>query len=164
MLKNHLIDISIAAESLTALRTAAAAMATELGTIAVTLDDAQVKYSAHMGLRNETFSREMLQVAEERPGLVPDTINVAAIKRDITARDQLGPIVIQLRAMTKLAEDTHSALGIDAYNGCRALYMSLKVIAKVAGISEIITDIGRRFARPSRRTQEPTPEPTQTTV
>jgi hypothetical protein len=96
--------------------------------------------------------------------LVPPTIEVNALERDLTARQQLAPILVQLRNLTKLAEDTHAALGIDVYNGARALYATMKVTAKVNGIADIISRIGERFKANGQRSTEPVPSPAPTTA
>lgn len=146
-MKKHLIDITLGAESLTNLSTHLTGVESEITPIAYSLDDDQRKRLHRMGLRNETFSRATLDVARQNPSLVPITIDLAAIERDLVAREQLMPTLFRLRRMTRLLEDTVIALGVDAYNGARGLYKSMKVVAEINGMDEIVADLGERFAR-----------------
>jgi hypothetical protein len=157
-MKNHLIDATITAESHTAMLASLTTLATALAPVGIHLDDAQRKHYQHIGTRNETFSRDMLSLATERPELVPAGISLAALQRDLTAREQLTPILFQLQALTRLVEDTHTALGIDLYNGGRAMYKAVKPIALINGVADIIARIGQRFARPSKAATTPPPE------
>ena len=161
-MKNDITDITLAAESLLAIRTAITNLNTEFAVFTVTLDEAQRKHSQHMGQRNETFSRDITELAKERPELIPARLSIAAIERDIAAREQLTPLLLQLQTLTQRLLDTHSALGIDIYNAARAVYAYLKVGAEVNGISEALARIGARFAGQGRRqtSQDPAPVPT----
>ena len=154
-MKNHIIDATISAESLTSVNTALTDIEQEIATYAVALDEAQRKHSLRIGTRNEPFCREMLELARERPELVPAGIDSAALQRDLLARDQLTPILFRLKALTRQVEDTHVALGVDLYNGCRALYKAIKPLALINGVVEIVARIGLRFAKQGRRKVEP---------
>ena len=157
-MKNHLIDTTIGAESFTNMTTSVSALTTEVGTFSVHLDEGQRKHSQKLGTRNETFAREMLEFARQYPNLVPAGIDIAAIERDQTALDQITPLLFQLEVLTRSLRDTHTALGIDLFNGTRGLYKAVKPIADLNGVQDVITRIGRRFANQGRRKVEPTPE------
>jgi hypothetical protein len=163
-MKNHLIDATITAESVTTMAASLTTLLAELTPVGILLDDAQRKHYQHMGTRNETFSRDMLSLATERPELVPAGISLTALQRDLIARDQLTPILFQLKAITRLVEDTHTALGMDLYNGGRAMYKAVKPIALINGVADIIARIGLRFARPSKAATTPPPEGGTTTT
>lgn len=154
-MKNHIIDATITPETLTTLTTAVTTLQQTLATFGVSLDETQRKHSLHIGTRNETFCREILELAQERPELVPAGISAAALVRDLVAREQLTPILFQLKALTRQVEDTHNALGIDLYNGCRALYKAIKPIALINGVADLIARICQRFARQGRRKTTP---------
>lgn len=115
--------------------------------IAYTLDDDQRKRLHRMGLRNETFSRAALEVARQNPSIVPVTIDLTAIERDLTARDQLMSALFRLRRVTRLLKDTVIACGVDAYNGSRGRYKAMKVVAEINGMDEIVAELGERFAK-----------------
>ena len=156
-MKNHIVDATISAESTVAMNAAATTLRTEVDLFGIQLDDAQRKHSQKMGTRNETFSREMMEFARQYPQLMPAGIDVAALERDLVARDKVTPLLFQLTAMVRILEDTHTALGIDLFNGTRALYKAVKPIAEINGVQDIISRIGQRFAGQGSRT---TPPPT----
>jgi hypothetical protein len=149
-MKNHLIDATITAESVTTMAASLTTLLAEITPVGIHLDASQRKHYQHLGTRNETFSREILDLAQERPELVPAGISLIALQRDIAAREALTPILFQLKAITRLVEDTHTALGMDLYNGSRALYKAIKPIALINGVADIIARIGQRFARRSK--------------
>ncbi|MHA3774931.1 hypothetical protein ACXR0O_25710 [Verrucomicrobiota bacterium sgz303538] len=157
-MKNHIIDITIAAESRTAMTTAVTNLNAEISTFAVRMDDAQRKHSQKMGTRNETFAREMLEFARQHPTLIPASIDLNALQRDLDAREEITPVLFQLRALTRALEDTHTALGVDLFNGTRAMYKSVKPIALISGVQDVIKRIGQRFANQGPRKAQPTPE------
>src|SRR5687768_5244674 len=106
-MKNHIIDTTITAESLTDMNAAAATLSTEVSTFGIHLDDTQRTHSQKMGTRNESFARDMVEFARQYPQLIPTGINFSAIERDLIARDQITPVLFQLKALTRTLEDTH---------------------------------------------------------
>ena len=159
-MKNHIIDATIGAESITAMTTAVTTLNTEVAEFSVNLDDAERKHSQKMGTRNETFAREMLDFAQQYPNLIPAIIDVAELQRDLVAREQITPILFQVEALARTLRDTHTALGIDLYNGTRAMYKTVKPIAAIHGVQDVINRIGLRFAEQGKRKTAPTPETT----
>ena len=123
-------------------------------------DDAQRKHSQKMGTRNETFAREMLEFAGQNPNLIPAIINVAELQRDLLAREQITPILFQVEALARTLRDTHTALGVDLYNGTRAMYKTVKPLAAINGVQDVIKRIGLRFAELGKRKTTPAPDPT----
>src|SRR5687768_2469147 len=109
-MKNHIIDATISAESITSMTTAVATLNTEVADFGINLDEAERKHSQKLGTRNETFAREMLEFAQQYPQLMPAGIDVAALQRDLAARDQVTPILFQLKGLVRTLEDTHTAL------------------------------------------------------
>jgi hypothetical protein len=155
-MKNYIIDATITAETITNISGGLTGIEQEIATFALTLDAAQRKHSLRIGTRNETFCREMMDLAQDRPELFPAGIDLAALERDVAARDKLTPILFRLKALTRQVEDTHIALGVDIYNGTRAMYKAVKPLALINGVAEIIARIGQRFAGQGRR--KPAPE------
>jgi hypothetical protein len=156
-MKNHIVDITIAAESLTTINAATATLNTQIDTFGIHLDESERKHSQKIGTRNESFAREMLDFAAQRPDLMPGGISVTALQRDRDARDQLTPILFQLQSLLRTLEDTHTALGVDFFNGTRALYKAVKPIAEINGVQDIVKQIGERFAGQGRRKSTPVP-------
>ena len=156
-MKNHIVDATIGAETLLAMNTALGNLNTEITAFAVHMNEAQRKHNQKIGTRNETFAREMLEFARQHTNLSPAGIDLTALQRDLVARDQLTPILFRLKALTRQVEDTHIAMGVDLFNGARALYKGVKPIALINGVQDIITHIGLRFASQGRKKTTPPP-------
>jgi hypothetical protein len=154
-MKNHIVDITIAAESALSMGTAVTTLNTEVSAFGAHLDDSERKHSQKMGTRNETFSREMLEFARQRPDLMPAGISVAALQRDLLARDQITPLLFQLEALVRTLQDTHTGLGVDLFNGTRALYKAVKPIAEINGVQDVISRIGQRFEGQGKKKKLP---------
>jgi hypothetical protein len=161
-MKRDLIDIAPSAESLTTIQTHLTTIATECSFL-VGLDEDQRTRLARLGLRNETFSLQVIETARQNPGAVPALIDLAGLLRDVDAREKLLPILIQMQTLTTLLEDTMILLGVDIYNGARAIYKTLQVVGDANGLSEILADLGKRFEKKSKQTETPGSSPTNPT-
>ncbi len=161
-MKKHLVDMTVSAEALTAALADITGLEGFVEPFAFTLDDDQRKRLQRLGLRNESFSRGVIELAQQNPGLVPATIELAALERDIAAREQLLPLLFRLKRLVRMLEDTTIALGVDMYEGARGLYKTMKVTAEINGLVEVITALGERFAAQGRRKQTPAEDPTPT--
>ncbi|MHA3770074.1 hypothetical protein ACXR0O_00890 [Verrucomicrobiota bacterium sgz303538] len=151
-MKKQLIDITIAADDITAVTTALTTLQTKLSFL-LPLEEAERKRLRRLGLRNETFSLGVIDIAQGNPQVVPAGIDMAALQRDVAAREQLLPLLREMQRLTRLMEDTVILLGCDIYEGGRALYKTMKVVGELHGLSEVIAELGRRFAK--KRTTEP---------
>jgi hypothetical protein len=161
-MRNHLIDVTIPAEALAALAASTTTLSQTVAGFAISLDPAQRVDHARLGFRNETFARSVLDLANQKPEIVPATIDVTAVQRDLLAREQLLPVLLQLKSVTQLVEDTTIALGIDIFESARGIYMSAKVTSGISGTSTVLKEIGRRFEGIGRK-KKPATEPTPTT-
>jgi hypothetical protein len=156
MYKNR-IDMTIAAEKLTTLNTLLTSLETECE-ILIPLDPVEAKRLAKMGLRNETFVRGVLDAAASNPALIPPTVDRAALERDKVAREQLLPIQQRVQRLHDLLASTNALLGADMYSGALAIYKTFKTFGPGAGLSMLLEDLGRRFAR-SKKATSPTTTP-----
>jgi hypothetical protein len=153
-MKNHLIDVVLTPETLADLTETVATLNAGVAEFALSMDRAQRKHHAKLGLRNETFSRAILDLADKKPEIVPATIDVGAVQRDLAAREQLLPLLWQLKSLTLLLENTTTALGIDIYEATRGIYKAAKVTAGISGTTAVLQEIGKRFANQGRRKQK----------
>lgn len=163
-MKKHLVDMTVSAESLTGALADITGLEGFVEPIAFTLDDDQRKRLQRLGLRNESFSRGVIELARQNPALVPAQLNLAAIERDVTARDTLLPVLFRINRIARFLEDTVIALGVDEYEGARALYKTMKITAAGSGVADDLEALGRRFARtaPASGEAEPTTPVTTT--
>ncbi|RYD68764.1 MAG: hypothetical protein EOP84_29760, partial [Verrucomicrobiaceae bacterium] len=155
-MKKHLIDLTIVAEDIAAATAGITAVRNAL-TMLKSLDEDERKSLLRLGLRNESFSLGIIELARLHPQAVPAGIDMAAIQRDIVAREQLLPLLIELQTVTKMVEDTLILFGCDIFEGGRALYKTLKVTGGLFGLSEVIAELGRRLPKHPAPAPHPLP-------
>ena len=161
-MKKHLIDITAGVESITSATAHFAGIRADLSGILHSLEESQRKHAQKLGRRNETWCMEVMEVARQHPEVVPASIDMDAIERDIAAREVILPLLVSSRQLTKMLEDTFTMLGIDLFNGARGLYKSMKIVADLHGLEAIVASLGEHFAKKSR-TAEPAPASPTTT-
>ncbi len=150
-MKKHLIDINPAPENLASASTHIAGIRADLATILHSLEDGQRLHNQMLGRRNETWCMEVMEIARQYPQVVAPGINMAALERDVAAREAILPLLIASRQLNQLLEDTYTMLGADLFNGSRGLYRTMKILADLHGLGAIVARLSERFARPSRR-------------
>ena len=161
-MKKHLIDITPSAESITSATAHFAGIRADLAGILHSLEESQRKHTRKLGRRNESWCMEVMEVARQHPDVVPSGISMAAIERDITAREVVLPLLVSSRQITRMLEDTYTMLGADLFNGTRGLYKSMKIMADLHGLEAIVASLGEHFARASRATEPAPATPTTT--
>jgi hypothetical protein len=149
-MKKHLIDITPAAESIASATAHFTGLRADLATILHSLEESQRKHCQKIGRRNETWCMEVMEVARQHPEVVPASISMEAIERDITAREMVLPLLLSSRQLTQMLEDTFTMLGVDLFNGTRGLYKSMQIVADLHGLEAIVASLAEHFARPSR--------------
>jgi hypothetical protein len=155
------LDITIPAEKLVNINAAFATLETEFDFL-IALDRTAAKRMAKMGLRNETFSRSVLEAAAQNPSLIPGALNLPALNRDLNAREVLLPLQQRAQRLHDRLFHTNLVLGADMYSGALAVYKTLKTFGAAAGLGMLLEDLGRRFTRKAPTTattpvQNPTP-------
>src|SRR5262245_1779076 len=96
-MKKHLIDVVIAAEDMTAAVTHMTGLNQKLSPALQVLQDGDRNRVQHLGTRNETFSMAAIELARQYPQIIPAGIDMDALERDIVARQQLLPLLINAR-------------------------------------------------------------------
>ncbi|RYD42285.1 MAG: hypothetical protein EOP83_32900 [Verrucomicrobiaceae bacterium] len=148
------IDLTFVAEDLTA--AAAGLTAAEGALILPSLNPVDRKHLPKIGMKNEALALQIIEVGRANPDLIPRGIDFAKIDRDIAARAQVNPLLIQSRRYTARLEDTRLLLGVDIYVVALAIYHSLKRNARSADLRASVEELTRGFARV--RQTEPEPE------
>jgi hypothetical protein len=100
-----------------------------------------------MGLRNETFTRGILDAAGQNPTLIPSSLDLDALERDLTAREQLLPLQQRVQRLHDRLHHTNLLLGADLYSGARVIYKTLKAFGYAAGLGSLLEELGRRFSK-----------------
>lgn len=159
-MKKHLIDIVIAAEDMTAAVTHMTGLHQKLSPALQVLQDGDRNRVQHLGTRNETFSMAAIELARQHPQIIPAGIDMTALERDIVARQQLLPLLLNARQITRMLEDTVAMLGVDIYNGGRAIYRSAQIVGDLYGLAEVVEQLAQHFARTPKETADPVSTPT----
>ena len=161
-MRKHLIDIAPTPASIASAHAHFHAIRTELAYVLHSLEDGERKHSQKLGRSNETWCMEVMEVVRQHPIVVPAGMSMAALERDLAAREMLLPLLIASRQITRLLEDTYVMLGVDVFNGARGLYKSMQLVADLHGLEEIVAKLSLHFARPPRTKQGETTTGTPT--
>ena len=105
-MKKHLIDITPAAEDITAATAHFTGLRQSLATILHSLEESQRKHTQKLGRRNETWCLEVMEVARQHPEVVPAGIDMAALERDIAAREIVLPLLVSSRLPSRTGVGT----------------------------------------------------------
>lgn len=161
-MKKHLIDITPAAEDITSALAHFAGLRADLASTLKSMEQSERKHTQKLGRRNETWCMEVMEIARQHPEVVPSSINLAALDRDLTGRQIILPLLINSRQLTQMLEDTFLMLGADLFNGTRGIYKSLQIVASLHGLEDIVASLGEHFAKSPRTPTEPPPATTAT--
>jgi hypothetical protein len=105
-----------------------------------------------MGLKSETFSREALELARQNPHLCPGGLDLEQAEHSMALRDTLLSRYLQARQLAETLEVAMQVCGVDAFDGARTAYKSMKANCRDAALLELIDHLGRNFR--SRRSPE----------
>jgi hypothetical protein len=155
-MKPHLVDFTFTAEDLIAAAAGQAEAHERLAPGLKVLQDSNRRRVQHLGTRNETFAMAAIEIARQHPQVVPPGIDMAALERDIVARQQLIPFLVRSRQYTRMLEDTIAMHGVDLFNGGRGIYKTLQIVGDLFGLADSVAQLGEHFARGSREEGDPT--------
>lgn len=155
----NLVTLSFPPDDLAAVDAALAVIEARLSGL-VSLAPEQVRSLAKMGEKSEVFCRNVLQVLEQNPQVVTPALGLAEATADLAALDALRPRLRRLKLLTTRGEDTQLALGADVMSAALEGYALLKVSGRTLGLEDQRRELGSRFERSARRTEEaPAAEP-----
>ncbi len=143
---NNRIDITTTAEQLAAAHTAAASLSNALPFLVAMDPDERMKM-LKMGERTEGFVRTALEAARQHPDTLPVLLDVEALERDLTLRDELAPFEMLFATMLQKVQDTRRLAGRDLYSGCLSIYQSLQRYGGTEGVDATLAQLGKRFKR-----------------
>ena len=153
---NDRIDLTLAPEDLTAADAALDTVEQKFAALP-TVSDQDRKHYAKMGLKNAAIVFQILEVGRMNPDLLPRGLDLAKVERDLKAREELMPRLIQSQRVTERLEDSVLLLGVDLYAAALSIYYSLKRNAQTAAMKSTVAELSQAFARP-RKPKEPAPE------
>ncbi|RYZ69705.1 MAG: hypothetical protein EOP91_15000 [Lysobacteraceae bacterium] len=153
----NLISLDITVEQQTAALAALAQLEAALPGL-ISLEPGERRKLLWMGDKSEVFCRTTVRVLGDNPQIVPPSLDVAGAQADLVALDRLRPVFERLGRLHSRLDDTTSALGNDIMDVALDGYGQIKLVGDAYGLKELRKEIGGRFARPSRRPAEPSPE------
>jgi hypothetical protein len=106
-----------------------------------------------LGDKSRAFVSKALEIAAQNPDFLPRSFDLNEMRRDIELFEALYPILLSLTQLQELVDDTSVAVGSEAYAAGLMVYNYAKASGKGAGLETMVDDLGRRFARKSKKVQ-----------
>ena len=106
-----------------------------------------------MGDKSQAFVNKALEVATQNPDFLPRSFDLEEMKRDVELFQALYPVFLSLTQLQELVDDTVMAVGSDAYAAALMVYSFAKASGKGSGLDAVAAEMGKRFARKSRKGQ-----------
>lgn len=100
-----------------------------------------------MGDRSRTFVSQALEVATQNADILPQSFDVAEMRKDVELIGALSPVMTALAQLQELVEDTFMAVGSDAYTSALMVYQFARSSGKGAALDSTLDAMGQRFAR-----------------
>ena len=100
---------------------------------------------AKLGDKADVFCRQTLEALAGQPQLLPPSLDVATAMQDMTARDQLRPLLMRIEILLQKGSDTRMALGNDAFTVASRGYGMLKLLGQANGLEPLRRELGGRF-------------------
>lgn len=106
-----------------------------------------------LGDKSRAFVSKALEIATQNPDFLPRSFDLDEMRQDIELFEDLYPILLSLTQLQELVDDTSVAVGSEAYAAGLMVYNYAKASGKGAGLESMVDDLGRRFARKSKKVQ-----------
>ncbi|MBD2346135.1 hypothetical protein [Anabaena subtropica] len=106
-----------------------------------------------LGDKSRAFVTKALEIATQNPDFLPRSFDLDEMRQDIELFEALYPILLSLTQLQELVDDTSVAVGSEAYAASLMVYNYAKASGRGAGLDSMIDDLGRRFARKSKKIQ-----------
>ncbi|NJL39284.1 MAG: hypothetical protein HC840_18455 [Leptolyngbyaceae cyanobacterium RM2_2_4] len=106
---------------------------------------------AKLGDRNRAFTRKALEIATQNPDFLPRSFDLEEMRRDFELFEALQPMLLALTRLRELIDDTAVAAGNEAYESALEVYRYAKANGRVAGLDNLVDEMGQRFAQQSGR-------------
>lgn len=122
----------------------------------LTMTPEEVRRIVKMGDHTEQFCRQTTLVLEQNQHVLPPTLNLEDMKKDMAAYELLRPRLLRLKEVLARVEDTQRALGSDVMTSALAGYKPMKMFGKSEGLDALKNAIGPRGGGKAAK-PEPTP-------
>lgn len=104
-----------------------------------------------LGDKSRAFVTKALEVGTQNPDFLPRSFDLDEMRRDIELFEALYPILLSLTQLQELVDDTAVAVGSEAYAAGLMVYNYAKASGKGTGLDSMVNDLGRRFARKTKK-------------
>ncbi len=104
-----------------------------------------------MGDKSRAFVSKALEIATQNPDFLPRSFDLEEMRKDVQLFEALYPLLLSLNQLQELVDDTCLAVGSEAYAAALQVYSYAKASGQNAGLNTVVEDMGRRFARKSRK-------------
>lgn len=119
---------------------------------------------ARMGEKSEVFCRQTLSVMSQNRKLIPEEVMLAEAENDLQQFDALRPRYNRLLQLVGRCEDSVTALGSDVMSTALEGYALMRVLGRGAGLEELRSTLGTRFAKRSNAARITPPASTPATT
>ncbi len=106
-----------------------------------------------LGDKSRAFVSKALEVATPNPNFLCRSFDLEQMRQDVELFEALHPILLSLTQLQELVDDTYVGVGSEAYAAGLMVYNYAKANGKGAGLDAVVDEMGRGFARKSRRMQ-----------
>jgi len=112
-----------------------------------------------MGDRGQPFVQDAITLAEQDDSFLPRSFDVAAMRKDVDLLNMLPPIITAISQLKELLNDAYILAGSDAFAAALDVYSSAQRNGKGEALSESLRNLGRRFDRKPKSSEEKPAEP-----
>ncbi len=144
-MKNQ-IDIILTAEQVAAGQAAVTAVAAAFPYL-ISLTPIVRTKMLKMGERSEGFVRTALEAATQHPAVIPETLDMTKLNRDLALRENLAGTELALGSLLQKVQDTRRVAGADLYSGALDIYQALQRHGTGEGVDLAVNLLRQRFRR-----------------
>ena len=156
---NPQIDITLTAEQTAAINAAVTGLATAMPFLLGYTPEERRRLQ-RLGPRRESFARLAVETAAQNPDLIPASVDLPGLSRDVEVHEVLTSVRTSLQQILQQVEDTQQAAGWDIYNGGLEIYRALKSHGRNRGLGETLVQLKTRLrTAPAKPMDEETPAP-----
>ncbi|MBW4661921.1 MAG: hypothetical protein KME15_24920 [Drouetiella hepatica Uher 2000/2452] len=104
-----------------------------------------------LGDKSRAFVSKALEVATQNPDFLPRSFDLDEMRKDVDLFEAMYPMIMALTQLQELMDDTYVMVGSEAYGAALQVYGYAKASGQGAGLETVVDELGRRFARKSRK-------------
>ncbi|NVO30765.1 hypothetical protein [Hymenobacter lapidiphilus] len=147
------LQITLAAADLKKINDALDALDAALAPVLITLTGKETQRLPKASDASLPFIRQALDLAEQQPTFAPGYVDIAGLRQDLTAWEQLQSIGRRLQPLASNLSSTSIKLSSEAYVVALAFYNSVQQAARqgISGAEDARTVLKTRFEQSTAR-------------